>query len=447
MNVLKLKSDTAKRKRFFTAESFAHPAKLHLGLLEWIVFTYTSEGETILDPMLGSGTLLYATLMGRSVVGVELESKFVSMAEDNLKKLNQMPLYLGVRQRGQAQIIQGDARQLENVLCDKIVTSPPYVTGARGNSRSPFWDRLADDPTSARYGREKHPSLGEEYSDSKDNIGNLPYGEIDKCIFSPPYAEQMQDTKWMQENQPREHRGTHDPRSQSEDNISNLPYGQIDSAIFSPPYGITDESQSHMTNPLRVNPNHPDYRPSWKRKFAEGYGESRRAYNPDNPSNIGNLPYGQINHIISSPPYEGSLQSGQDGIDDSKWTNKSQRSKAQARSIAEGYSAQEGNIGNLKSSSYLEAMLQVYQSCYSVLKPNGLMILVVKPFIRDQKLVPLQEDTKRLCEQSGFSFLEEHHRILTSQSFWRVIYSQRYPDAPKIDREYVLIFQRDKLEV
>lgn len=103
-----------------------------------------------------------------------------------------------------------------------------------------------------------------------------------------------------------------------------------------------------------------------------------------------------------------------------------------------GQSAQ--NIGNLKRQSYLEAMLQVYQQCFSVLKKGGLMILVVKPFIRDQKLVPLQEDTKQLCQQAGFSFVEEHHRFLPSQSFWRVIYAQRFPNAPKIDKEYVLVF-------
>ena len=113
---LRLKSDTANRKRFFTAGSFSHPAKCHLGLLEWIVLEYSREGDVILDPMLGSGTTLYAILLGRSVIGVELEGKFVKMAEDNLKKLNQMPLYLGTTQRGQAIIKQGDARDLEGVL-------------------------------------------------------------------------------------------------------------------------------------------------------------------------------------------------------------------------------------------------------------------------------------------------------------------------------------------
>ena len=99
-------------------------------------------------------------------------------------------------------------------------------------------------------------------------------------------------------------------------------------------------------------------------------------------------------------------------------------------------------IANLKSVSYLEAMLQVYQQCFAVLKNGGLMILVVKNFIRNKKEVDLKGDTISLCQRSGFQFLEEHHRILPSQSFWRVIYKKKFPDAPEIDREYVLAFQK-----
>ena len=70
------------------------------------------------------------------------------------------------------------------------------------------------------------------------------------------------------------------------------------------------------------------------------------------------------------------------------------------------------------------------------------MVLVLKNFIRNKKEVDLKSDTIKLCEHVGFQFLEEHHRILPSQSFWRTIYRQHYPDAPVIDREYILVFKR-----
>jgi DNA modification methylase len=101
------------------------------------------------------------------------------------------------------------------------------------------------------------------------------------------------------------------------------------------------------------------------------------------------------------------------------------------------------NIGNLKSDTYLQAMLQVYQQCYKVLKPQGLMILVTKNFIRNKQIIRLDLDTIKLCEQAGFSFVKRRHRKLPSQSFWRIIYHQKHPDVPVIDKEDILVFRKE----
>jgi DNA modification methylase len=107
-----------------------------------------------------------------------------------------------------------------------------------------------------------------------------------------------------------------------------------------------------------------------------------------------------------------------------------------------GYAPSSGNIGNLKGESYLSAMLQVYSECFKVLKNGGLLVLVTKNFIRNKKIVPLDEDTIKLCEQARFTLIERHYRRLTAQSFWRIIYQQKYPDAPVIDREDILVFRK-----
>lgn len=67
------KSDTRFRKRFFIPDSFTHPAKMDAQLLIWLVERYTRPGETILDPMAGSGTTMLACTVGRNVILVELE--------------------------------------------------------------------------------------------------------------------------------------------------------------------------------------------------------------------------------------------------------------------------------------------------------------------------------------------------------------------------------------
>jgi DNA modification methylase len=150
--------------------------------------------------------------------------------------------------------------------------------------------------------------------------------------------------------------------------------------------------------------------------------------------------------VITSPPYEGSLS----GDADSKGWEKLAQDPTSNRygrkshpSVGQAYSTiTSDNIGNLKSQSYLEAMALVYSQCYKVLKPQGLMILVTKNFIRNKKVIRLDTDTIKLCEQAGFKFVERHYRKLPSQSFWRIIYQKKFPDVPTIDYEDILVFQR-----
>ena len=124
--ILKFKTDTRHRKQWFTGVSFSHPAKLSLPLQLWIIENYTNAGETILDCLAGSGTILVACSMGRNVIAIELESKFVDIMNANWEKIKQRGPQLGYT-FGKAEIICGNARQLENILCDKIITSPPYA--------------------------------------------------------------------------------------------------------------------------------------------------------------------------------------------------------------------------------------------------------------------------------------------------------------------------------
>ena len=363
---LKFKVDTKHRKDWFTGVSFSHPAKMSLPLQLWIIENYTEAGETILDPMAGSGTILVACSLGRNVIAVELESKFIDLMKGNWEKIKQRGAQLGSTM-GECQIIQGDARQLEG-LVDKIVTSPPYSEGLGHQHR--------------KYGRDIEASKSiqpPEYSRSPDNIGNLPYGQIDKIVTSPPYE------------------------------------GTLDG---------TGEG------PLVTSKKNPSYKP-----MPSGYS---------------------VDSIITSPPYEGSVSASTGGERDMSSARRREerlRGKGYDPAKYQGgvgrnlevdfqYSKADENIGNLKSQSYLEAMLQVYQQCYKVLKSQGLMILVTKNFIRNKQVIRLDTDTIKLCEQAGFSFVERHERVLPSQSFWRIIYHQKHPEVEQILSEDVLVFSK-----
>ena len=469
---IKFRRDTAFRKQFFVPDSFAHPAKMDAQLLIWCVERYSKVGETILDPMAGSGTTMLACMLGRDVVLVELEEKFIKMCRDNWEQVKMRP-QLGY-QMGTCQIIQGDARSLKGLcdkiissppygnrlsdaevddgdpqrmsyrqalgkdggLVDKIVTSPPYVSGGHHNGVFRAWGGKLD--TKSGCGQIATPEGG--YGDNPKNIGNLPYGEIDKCIFSPPYAVQeggkTSFKRMGQSSRTLRH------YAENPNNIDELPYGQIDKIVTSPPYsgGIDNRDRS-------IEPHYDENR---EKKFAGGSRSSIMKPYSDSPDNLGNLSYGNIDSIITSPPYEGSI-SGESHTEEAR-AKEFEKLRAMGYKINPNsadnkvrgavYSGSKDNIGNLKSQSYLEAMLLVYRNCFAVLRPQGLMILVVKNFIRQKKVVRLDLDTIGLCQRAGFSFLERHYRKLPSQSFWRIIYSQKHPEVEQILYEDILVLRK-----
>ena len=356
---IKFRRDTSFRKALFSPDSFAHPAKMDAQLLLWIVERYTKAGDTILDPMAGSGTAMLGCTVGRNIIQVELEQKFVDMQKTNWDKVRMMP-QLG-HKMGECYIIQGDARHLEGLIADIVITSPPYTNRMDGGMRGsragmvPYTDEAPDSWFTQR---------------DQKNIGNLTYGDIDSIVTSPPYADQLQ--RWgNSETATMKRKHLH---QESKEGIGSLQYGQIDEVITSPPY----ESQEIVPGRQTVR----------SEGLSLTYPEAGEGYNRDNAH----------------------------------------------------------NIGNLKSGSYLHAMLQVYEQCHKVLKPNGAMVIVTKNFIRNRREVRLDEDTIRLCEQVGFKFVERHYRKLPAQSFWRVIYQQKYPEAPVLDKEDILVFRKEGAE-
>lgn len=122
------------------------------------------------------------------------------------------------------------------------------------------------------------------------------------------------------------------------------------------------------------------------------------------------------------------------------------------------YSDNPNNIGNLKygdvdflaEKSYLSEMYKVYQECFRVLTRHGIMVLVTKNFIRDGKQIRLDLDTIKLCGIAGLKLRYHHLREVKEQSFWRNLYKQQWekdhPDeeCPVPKYEDVLVFERTR---
>src|SRR4030042_3005400 len=82
--------DTQFRKSlFFPAEVNEHPAKMNLHLQQAIIEYVAKEGDVILDPFGGTGSLMIATLQDIKVILIELEEDYHTLqqkAKDELER-------------------------------------------------------------------------------------------------------------------------------------------------------------------------------------------------------------------------------------------------------------------------------------------------------------------------------------------------------------------------
>ena len=68
-------------------EKRVHPTQKPLPVMEWIIQRYTKEGDTVLDPFMGSGTTCIACKkLGRNYIGVEKDEEYFEIAQKRMEE-------------------------------------------------------------------------------------------------------------------------------------------------------------------------------------------------------------------------------------------------------------------------------------------------------------------------------------------------------------------------
>ena len=64
-----------------------HPTQKPVALFEYLIKTYTNEGDLVLDNCIGSGTTAIACInTNRHFIGIEKEQKYVDIANKRIKE-------------------------------------------------------------------------------------------------------------------------------------------------------------------------------------------------------------------------------------------------------------------------------------------------------------------------------------------------------------------------
>ena len=100
-----------------------HPAKANLYLLQSIVEYVSEMGETIMDIMAGTGSIMVAAGMDRRVICMDIEEGFYRLMVKSLDLIATTLPYA----RDVITVIHGDCRSVLPMPTNHIIFSPPYA--------------------------------------------------------------------------------------------------------------------------------------------------------------------------------------------------------------------------------------------------------------------------------------------------------------------------------
>lgn len=118
--------DSDYRKGMFPEEVNKHPAKANVYLVQSIIEYVSEEGQTLLDIMAGTGTLMVGALVGREVICVEISQMFFDLQTKALARLEEIAP--GISEH--IMLVNLPCQQYLPVpnLADHIIFSPPYAS-------------------------------------------------------------------------------------------------------------------------------------------------------------------------------------------------------------------------------------------------------------------------------------------------------------------------------
>ena len=140
-----------------------HPAKFPETMAQDFIEFFTKRGQTVLDPMAGTGSTLVAALRaGRNSYGIELNPKYAEIAKQIVKGERDA---LGEGANAlTSEIICGDALKAGDYkipYIDYVLTSPPY------------WDMLHAKGAETQKKRRTASDMDVFYSDDPKDVGNI----------------------------------------------------------------------------------------------------------------------------------------------------------------------------------------------------------------------------------------------------------------------------------
>ena len=443
-----------------TPDAFAHPAKFAPGLIQRIYQHmlergYLAAGDSVVDPFGGIAAGGYhAMLNGLHWTGVELEPRFVALGNANIDKWQHDLRMLNGR-LGTARLMQGDSRMLAAIVgaAGGVVSSPPYDSGTVHSASSDLSRLDGKGGTHGRWGSHAAGSMAQgDYGQTPGQLGSMSSGDFSAAVSSPPYADGtvhggsgIDETKYADQSKSRPEWSPNNNHKAMQNygstpgNIGHMRAGDLDGVVSSPPYADAIDGSGEGPG-ARHDHKHHNADTAERLSSDNGYGST--------PGNIGHMPAGDWDGVVSSPPFESTVN--HDG---------GKADYLEAKKLYSDYSPTPGNVGNDSGDDFWSAARLIVEQTYAVLKPGGYVAWVCKDFVRKAQRVPFSDQWEQLCAAVGFEpverikamLVEEHGdqmdifggvtaRRKEKKSFFRRLAEKK--GSPRIDWEDVVIMRK-----
>jgi len=144
------------RQDLFPPEAMEHPAKYNFAMIESIIEYVSEPGDSIMDIMAGTGTIMIGALLDRNIICVEIEEKYQ-------KVMHQAMEIIRPATDKSIIILGGDCRDILPIPVNHIIFSPPYAGMLKSKGQMDGkWKTMS-------YSH-KHQA---DYSTNPRNVGNL----------------------------------------------------------------------------------------------------------------------------------------------------------------------------------------------------------------------------------------------------------------------------------
>jgi len=336
------------------------------------------------------------------------------------------------------------------------LSSPPYAETDINHQRNGLLENGRE-----AYQRPYMEGREEDYGSTPGQLGAMHPGDFMGAISSPPFRQSEGGTP---EPKPGESidsalyarhaagNSAAEGYGATPGNLANMdePNGDFQGAIGSPPYTAMQVEKNSKSIDLKKQ--YDIYKKSGGGQTLEAFVYTQELHSQGyghTDGQLSDLPAGDFNATVSSPPFE-DTQGFHDKDFSDQWGPKQSRTTTPS-----GYGDTEGNMGNDSGETLWLAARQIVEQVYQVLAPGGHAVWVVKNYVKNKQIVPFCDQWRQLCEAVGFVTLHEHHASLVhhkgtshtleggtvehkteSKSFFRRLAEKK--GSPRIDYETVL---------